>query len=477
MRKIFTLLLIVLLPTVLVAQVNQAAQNSPIVFNQVTVIDVTGAPSKSGMTVIITGERIVKIGKTGKVKIPKNVQIIDGAGKFLIPAFWDMHVHILTKQAEWTLPLLVANGVLGVRDLGVYQIDDILRFREEAATGKIISPRIVTSGRILDGHPPASPDYSIVVKTPEEGRKAVRDLKKRGVDCVKVYDVLSRETYFAIADEAKKLKIPFVGHVPTAVTSIEASDAGQKSIEHLGKVLEESSDSPEKIRQKQTEPIKEGDYFAFTTRLGGVYDLTVSTYSEKKAKEIFSHFVKNETWQVPTLTVKYGRRYIDELDAGGDLRTKYIPESERKWWNPKVGFFFRYRTPEYIAAHKKYYQKELEVVGAMKRAGVKFLTGTDINAPYVFPGFGLHDELALFVEAGFSPLEALQTATINPAKFLGLEKSLGTVEKGKLADLILLEANPLDDIKNTRKISAVIAGGRYLSKEKLQEMLRSQEQR
>ncbi len=125
---------------------------------------------------------------------------------------------------------------------------------------------------------------------------------------------------------------------------------------------------------------------------------------------------------------------------------------------------------------KKLYQKELELTGAMHKAGVPFMTGTDVPGAYTYPGFSLHDELALFVQNGFTPLEALQAATINPAKFLGLEKSLGTIEKGKSADLVLLDANPLNDIANTKKISAVIVSGRYLAKEKLQEMLRSNEQ-
>lgn len=471
MRNLFAFLLLILLPMQIFSQSAESSQKSNLILKNITVIDMTGALPKAEMTVVISGKRIVEIGKTAKVKIPKDAQIIDGAGKFLIPAFWDMHVHILTGQAEWTLPLLVANGVLGVRDLGSYNLDDILRFREEASAGKIISPRIITAGKILDGNPPASPDYSIVVKTPEEGRKAARDLKARGVDLIKVYDVLSRETYFAIADEAKKLKLPFAGHTPSSVSTLEASDAGQKSIEHLGKILEDSSAEPEKVKQKQTAPIPKDDFFAFTTRFGSVYEAILETYSEKKAQEIFAHFVKNKTWQVPTLAVKYGRRYVDELNAKGDWRTKYIPESERQWWKPTGSMFFRYRTPEYIAAQKRYYQKELQLVGAMNRAGVKILTGTDMNAPFVFPGFGVHDELALFVEAGLSLMDALMTATRNPAEYLGELKTSGTIEKGKIANLILLDANPLDDIKNTTQIFAVVQNGKYLSKDNLQKML------
>lgn len=466
MRELFTALCLLVLP---VQMLSQTRQSHGLAFENVTVIDMTGAPAKARMTVVIQDDRIQNIGKAGKVKIPKNAQIIDGRGKFLIPAFWDMHVHFF--DAERALPLFVANGVLGVRELGG-PIDDVLRWRAKAAAAKIISPRIVTAGRILDGDPPASrPAYTDVVKTPEDGRKAVRKLKTRGVDLIKVYDVLARETYFAIADEAKKLKLPFVGHTPAAVTTLESSDAGQRSIEHLGKILEDSSGSPEKIAAKRSEPIKEGDFFAFTTRLGGVYDVVLATYSETKAREIFTHFRKNKTWQVPTLVVKYGRTFIDELDAKGDKRSKYLPSADVEYWKPKVGFFSRYRTPSYIVAQRAHFKKEMQLVVEMGRTGVGILAATDCTAAYVIPGFSLHDELALFVEAGLSPMAALQTATRNPAEYLGELDQHGTIEKGKLANLILLDANPLKDIKNTTRINAVIQNGRYVSRNDLDKML------
>ncbi len=467
MRRLFTFLLLILLPMQIFCQSSESFQN--LVFRNVGVIDMTGKPLQAAMTVIIEGNRIVKIGKTADVKIPKNAQIIDGTGKFLIPSFWDMHVHVL--NSDRMLPLFVANGVLGVRDLGVHNIEEILRFRAEAAEGKIISPRIVTAGKILDGVPQADASFSIPIKTTEEGRRAVRDLKAKGVDLIKVYDVLPRDAYFAIADEAKKLGLPFVGHVPTAVSTIEASDAGQKSIEHLGKIIEDSSGSPDKVRNAQKEPIKEGDYFAFTTRFGHVYDALIATYSDKKAREIFAHFRKNKTWQVPTLAVKYGRAFIDELDASGDSRSKYVEASQVNYWKPSVGFFSRYRTPSFITAQKAYFQKELEIVGEMSREGVLMMAGTDAPNAYDIAGFSLHDELALQVKAGLTPMQSLFTATRNPAEYFGELKTSGTIEKGKIANLILLEANPLDDIRNTTRIFAVIQNGKFLSKETLQKIL------
>lgn len=467
--RVLVCLLPVLLSIHVFAQTSADPISLSLAFRNITVIDMTSAPRKADMTVVIEGGRITQIGKTSKIRIRKNTRIIDGTGKFLIPSLWDMHVHI--TNSDKMLPLFVANGVLGVRDLGVHNIDDILRWRLEAVTGKIVSPRIVTSGKVLDGVPQADASFSIGIKTPEEGRKTVRFLRSKDVDCIKVYDNLSRDAYFAIADEATRFGLPFVGHIPSEISTTEASDAGQKSIEHLGKILEDSSGAREKVRSAQTVSIKEGDYFAFTTRIGHTYNAIISTFSALKAKELFAHFRKNNTWQVPTLAVKNGRTFIDELDAAGDSRAKYVEASQRNYWKPQVGFFSRYRTPDYIAAQKKYFQKELDLVGEMQRAGVRIMAGTDTPNAYVIAGFSLHDELKLLVKAGLTPMQALQSATRNPAEFLGELTSTGTIEKGKLANLILLDADPLNDIKNTTRINAVIQNGRYMSRKELDKVL------
>jgi hypothetical protein len=273
------------------------------------------------------------------------------------------------------------------------------------------------------------------------------------------------------------LGLPFVGHNPAALTTIEVSDAGQKSIEHLGKILEDTSGAPEKVRTAQSESIKDGDFFALTTRIGRTYDAMVSTYSDKKAQEIFAHLLKNKTWQVPTLTVKNGRTFIDELDAKGDPRAKYVEASQRDYWKPQVGFFSRYRTPSYITAQKAYFYKELELVGEMQRSGVGIMAGTDTPGAYIIAGFGLHDELGLLVKAGLTPMQALLAATRNPAEFFGELNEQGTIEKGKVANLILLDANPLEDIKNTTRINAVIQKGKFLSRQDLNEILAGVEER
>ena len=466
MKKFAALLLLLIVSVNLRAQELRAGV---LALTHVTVIDMTGAPAKRDMTVVITGKRITAIEKAGKARVPSGARIIDAAGKFLIPGLWDMHVHF--TEIERSFPLFIANGVTGVRNMGG-ELEDLVRWRTEVASGKLLGPRVLTCGPILDGPQPAAHGPTIVVGTVTEGRQKVDMLKQRGADCVKVYDRLPRDAYFAIIDQAKRDGLPVVGHVPESITTMEASDAGQKSIEHLGTTLQGCSTIENELRRLEPAPMpSRGDFSEFPRRIAARGERMLNTYDEQKAKQLFAHLTQNRTWQVPTLVTKRALTFIDDFDRNGDERMKYIPQSEQKWWSPQQNFLLRYRTPEYIVYSKRLFQKELELVGAMHRAGVPLMTGTDLSIPYTFAGFSLHDELGLFVQAGLTPMEALQAATRNPAVFLGELSSQGTIERGKIANLVLLDANPLENIRNTRRINAVVLNGKYLPKEALQKML------
>jgi len=317
---------------------------------------------------------------------------------------------------------------------------------------------------IIDGPRPFWPD-SIAVSNPEEGRKSVQKVKKWGADFVKVYSYLPRDAYFAIAEESRLGHIPFAGHVPWSVSAAEASDAGQRSIEHLTGVLLACSAQEAEIRNKipQATP--------FTGR-AGIEARAIQTYDEKKARALFERFIKNGTWQCPTLTVLRSSAYLDDKDFRDDRRLKYMPAQVRQRWERREESRFGNRNAaSNDALAKAIYSRYLELVGAMNRTGVQIIAGTDTGNPYCFPGFSLHDELGLLVKSGLTAAEALRTATINPARYLGVEDRLGTVEKGKFADLVLLEANPLDDIHNTHRITTVVQGGQLLDRKALDKML------
>jgi hypothetical protein len=460
----------VFLTTLATASSASAQRATILAFTHVTVIDMTGMPPKSDLTVLVSGKRLAKIGPGNRVRVPRDARIIDARGKFLIPGLWDMHVHF--TRIDTTFPLFIANGVTGVRNMGG-ELDDLLRWRADVESKKIIGPRIVLCGPIIDGPDPAAHGPVLVVKDAGEARAAVRMLKQRGADCVKVYDKLSREAYFAIIDEAVKQDLPVVGHVPLAITSVEASDAGQRSIEHLGSIFEGSSTLETELFKSERSSAPVTDPSEFPRRLAARGTRMLDTYDAKRAAQIFLHLVKNQTWQVPTLETKWAQTFIDDLFGHADDRLKYIPASDQQWWSPTKNFFARYRTPEYISFRKRLWQMELDLVGNMHRAGVPFMAGTDLSGAYVFPGFSLHHEVELLVAAGFTPMEALQTATRNPAIFLGESASQGTIEKGKLANLVLLDANPLEDIRNTERINAVVLNGRVLPREELDKLLQN----
>jgi imidazolonepropionase-like amidohydrolase len=456
---------LVILLTLLVSATATAQASPELHIDDVTVIDVKGGPSQTHRCVIVQENRIVDVADQAKCERQHDHVIhVDGKSKFLIPGLWDMHVHMVfgdwfPRGKEVTLPLFVANGITGVRDMGG-ELEVLQQWRKEISAGTLIGPRIVMSGPMLDGPQPRFPS-SIAIKTPEDGRRAVDDLTKRGADFIKLQSLIPRDAVFAIAEEAKKQSITFVGHVPDSVRASEMSNAGQKSFEHLIGIFEGSS------------PLE--DEFIKGTKSEGKF---LSTYDPKRAAALFALLAKNQTWQCPTLVWERGGNLIDQTDFAHDNRAKYAPAywKDVTWKRFTDEIEHDFNTDD-LATRKAFVAKELEVVNEMHHAGVQFLAGTDTPpGVYIFPGFSLHEELQRFVAAGFTPLEALQTATQNPAKFFGREKDLGTIETGKLADLVLLDANPLDDISNTQKIEAVIVSGRYLSRSDLDKMLSKAEE-
>ena len=467
MKGIIALLLIFLLSLTSVAQI---VQNRPVVFSHVTVIDVKNGRPKSDMTVVVTGSRIAALGKTGKVRIPDGAEIVDAKGKFLIPGLWDMHAHAHTNNSyEWIFPMFLAHGVTGVRELGNNMpLEQINLMRREILEGRRLGPRIgAATGRIFDGTGTTIPHVATMMTNSDEARQLVRTYKQQGADFIKPYNLLSRDVYLAIVDEARRQKIPVAGHVPFSMSAAEVSDLGQISLEHvqIGIFISCSRDEAN-LRREWQELIKSGQPGAGLI----IMAKAVATYDEQKAQSFFALLRRNGTWVCPTSVVFHPVELIaDESKLLSDSRMKYIPASSRQRW--REAFQQRNNIVATTAERKARSDLRLKIVAAMQRAGVRLLAGSDAPNPYIFPGFSLHEELELLGEAGLSPLEALQTATINPARFLGKEKELGTIEKGKLADLVLLDADPLADIKNTTRIAAVVANGRYLPKAELEKLL------
>jgi len=430
-----------------------------LVFAHVTVIDTATGALHPDTFVIVTGDRIEQVGTKHHVRVPKNGKIIDSTGKYMIPGLWDMHIHaFFDDRAESgrdiTLPLFIANGITGVRDMGS-NLDPVLQTRKDIEEKRLLGPHMIVSGPMLDG-PKSTYKSAIAIATPEDGRRAVDMLKSRGVDFIKIQSYVPRDAYFAIVDECKKQNIVFVGHVPDSIRGSEASNVGQKSMEHLIGIFESSSTVEDELL---TGPKSPGRF--------------LDTYDATREAAIIQLLAKNHTWQCPTLYWERGQWLVDVIDPNKDPDVKYAPITWReKTWPKATKSIIKEMDTDPLPVREKFVQHELDIVKKLNQAGVPFLAGTDSPAGVdVLPGFSLHLELQRFIAAGFTPLQALQTATINPAKFLDRQNDFGTVAAGKIADLVLLDANPLDDIRNTQKIAGVVAGGRYFSRANLDRIL------
>jgi hypothetical protein len=294
------------------------AETRSLVLTNVTIISAPGAEPQPDMTVVITAHRITALGKTGETRTPENSEVIDASGKFLIPGLWDMHVHWYDK---WFLPLFTANGVTGVRQMFGAPLH--LEWRKELADGSLLGPRMVLAGRIVDGLKAIWPN-SISAGTAEQAREAVQITRAEGYDFVKVYSLLPRAAYFAIAEEAKKEGLTFAGHVPHAVSAAEASDAGQKSIEHMTGILLGCSSQEAALRQEMLEKSQEGSQIDSTMIHQG-NDECLESYDREKAAALFARFVRNGTWQVPTLTAARALAHLDDEQFTSDPRVKYLP--------------------------------------------------------------------------------------------------------------------------------------------------------
>ena len=450
MRILLTFLLSLLL-------LAREATGQTLTFLHVTVVDTITGTTLPDRTVTIAGNRITGVGPSDK-QHPHDGRTVNAKGQYLIPGLWDMHTHVYfdSTAADGTdliLPLFLANGVTGVRDMGS-ALDAVLQARDRIASHQLEGPRMVVAGPMLDG-PKSTYKAVIPIATPADGRNAVDMLKRRGVDFIKVQSGVPRDAYFAIAEEAKKVGIPFEGHVPDEIRASEAVAAGQVTFEHLIGIFEASSPDEAKYLKGAKSP---GAFLA--------------TYDPARESRIIQLLAQHQIWQCPTLYWERGQWLVDAIDYNKDPDLAYAAHTwvTRQWPASRASIMKSLNTDP-LPVREKFVAHELGIVHRLQAANVPFLAGTDTAAGVdVIPGISLHLELQRFVAAGFTPLQALQTATLNPANFYRRRADFGTVETGRIADLVLLDANPLKDIANTRRIAGVVADGRYLSRDDLQQL-------
>lgn len=464
----------------LIAGCSRPPTQSVLAVTGATVIDVRDGSHIADAAIVIESGRITAVGPAGDVRIPPGARLVDARGKYVIPGLWDLHTHINNqRELDVFFPLLVAHGIVGIRDVSGSLTTDVgllpREFRDFAKRHEYV-PHVVACGTYVDGPAPAG----------VAGAAIVDSLADQGVDCIKVGSMLPRERFLAIVTRARQRGLPVVGHVPIAVSAAEASDVGLQTMEHLWEILLNISSRETELRAARLAtlsrplPIAERELaLAFPP-----VEPLLSTWSDEKASALFSKFVANHTWQTPTLVPFAVRRPALSGDPSfwNDPNLAFMPKDWVDSWRPDHNQFLSSvppsAVPGMIARFEATHRAQLELVRRMHAAGVGFLAGTDVsNWNFTVPGVSLHDELSRFVDAGLTPLEALQTATINPAQYLGIEDAAGTVAAGKRADVLLLDADPTENIANTKRISAVVLAGQLIDRSELNRILSDARQR
>jgi imidazolonepropionase-like amidohydrolase len=411
-----------------------------VAIRNVSVVDANDTVPRDNQTVILRGNRITEIARDAAV--PAGARIIDGAGKYLVPGFWDMHVHLDVVHGRELLALYVFNGVTGVRDMaGAW--NTLKSWRADVAAGRLAGPRIVASGPYLEGG--ATPIPHILARNPDEGARGVDSLVSLGVDLVKVHGRLSPPTFFAIARRARERAIPFAGHVSQTIGAQAASDSGLRSVEHLLGVPMPCTPA-ESIALRPRFPIQ--------AALGRCRSIDLAP--------TYASFVRNNTWVTPTFTAAVEIARWPRRDLPGDSLARYLPDTLRRF------VLDLFPMPDSIppnadSAGLAVLARRMTQVVEMRRAGVGIMTGTDAPLRNSPPGFGLLEEMSLLARGGLSNRDVLRAATLEPARYLAATDSMGLVRPGMLADLVLLDGNPLAAIENTRRIHTVIANGRVFT--------------
>jgi imidazolonepropionase-like amidohydrolase len=420
------------------------------IINGVTLVDVENGLVVPGQTVLVAGDRIERIGARGELEIPERAQVVSGDGLYLMPGLVDAHVHYF--DAPVFNCLMIANGVLLVRDTGMPN-EYILNLRDQLNLGETLGPELVTTGSMLDGIPPLIPSIAMGVETPEAGRVAVRAQAGAGVDMIKAYSRLDREVFLAIVDEAHKNGLKVVAHLPESVYLEDAAVAGLDSNEHF-------NGFEKIIASLLGEPVN----LTFRGQAADAgYFMRLHEVDPEKLRAVYQRIHASSMILCPTVVTFKTLTDIQPLMNGSFLHREYISPGVMDLW--KSLWAGQSDLPDFI------WKNWVQMVADMNAAGIPLMIGTDLMLPGILPGFSVHEEMAIWQEAGIPAADILRSATIVPTEFMGFGDRLGSIREGKSASMLLVRGNPLEDVRNAQKIEAVFLRGQYFNRTDLDRLL------
>ena len=455
-------------------------ENAICIENISTIDPVVGL--RENQTVIVKDGKILKVANTSELSLSPSNRIIDGSGKYLIPGLWDAHVHFayIEELAPSMFDLFLTHGITSVRDTGG-KVDFVKAWKDKAIANPTDAPRVMMAGPLLDGEPnvydgsdAGHPELSVGLDSVGDVEEQIALLLTKDVDLLKAYEMLTPEQFKKICELGKANNLKITGHVPLSMDVISASNAGLNSMEHMRNLEISCASNSEELFKQRQKLLKNMNNLTGANLRSSIHtaqrETAVNNYDDDKANKVLANLKKNNTWQIPTLalnTFSSGKHY-----AKSEFQESftYLPDTIGKYWMESIE---RVKSMEPSEFRKQYDQWNYMMISKIHKAGIEIMAGTDTPIAFLTPGLSLHEELADLVKAGLSPIDALKTATVNPAQYFNLEDELGSIKENMWADLVILNANPLEDIHNTKNIDAIFKQGKHYSRENLDAVLKN----
>tara|TARA_B100001057_G_scaffold926_1_gene898 strand:- start:29397 stop:30833 length:1437 start_codon:yes stop_codon:yes gene_type:complete len=434
---------------------------------------------KKNMTIVVSKNKIVKVEKSNKLILSKKNKIYNGKGLYMIPGLWDSHIHFAYEKelANSMFNLFIGHGITSVRDTGG-ELIFVKKWKKESKNNPNYSPRVKIAGPLIDGkfnvyngNSIYFPPLSVKTASVEETEKMVLNLIKNGVDFLKAYEMLTPEQFESVIRIAKENNLKVSGHIPLSMDVVSASNLGINSIEHFRNIEMSSTSKTQELLYERRNILKNKNRILGSTLRTNIHNSqrisSIKNIDSTELDKVLNVLLENNTWQIPTISMYKGLAYEEYNHDKWKNSFEYLPKKIKNKWNNQI---LKRESPANNDS-RVFSKWQKSMTNTMNKKGIKFMAGTDTPIFFQTPGYSLHTELEVLVESGLTPIQAIESATYNPAQYFKMQNELGLIKEGYIADLLILSKNPLEKISNTRKINAVIKNGNYMNRSVLDSLL------